>query len=68
VRSVCIPDVVTIIVLRVPYQGGWTVFQVRDAVVAEPELVAIGGFGEEHSLRGCVADGSGGFGGGGCWG
>ena len=37
-RSVCIPDVVTIIYLRVPYQGGWTVFQVRDVVVAEPEL------------------------------
>jgi len=34
VRSVCIPDVVTILVLRVPYQGCWTVFQMQAEVVA----------------------------------
>jgi len=65
VRSVGVVDVVTQIELRVPDQGGWTVFQIRDFVAATPVLVAVGGFGEELSLGGVGAGGGGGSRGGG---
>jgi len=58
-------NVVTQIALCVPYQGGWTVFQIRDGVGASPVLVAVGGFGEELSLGGFGAGGGGGSRGGG---